>query len=226
MAKLTQRQKEIRDLKKKYVAALNAVEGVDKDMIKESIVNYIKDSVDYQDKVCLDLGTNIGSFVKIALDHGAKFVYGVECDPRNYAIASRNFESELRANIVFAAASGLEEETLKIYKSNSKSNHSSTSILKRRGTFTEYDEVKNFHIKTLLNETQPDIVKIDIEGAEYSIIDDVIEYRPDVLFIELHGNHDLTQETIQKLNEAYNHNEIEEITIIQSVGGYDCLFYK
>ena len=217
---------EIRSLKRKYVKDLNAVENVDKDMIQESIRNYIKSSVNYQDKVCLDLGTNIGAFVKIALDHGAKFVYGVECDPRNYEIASTNFQSDLKTNIVFAAASGLEDDTLKIYKSNAKSNHSSTSILKRTNTFNEYDEVKNYHITHLLNETKPDIVKIDIEGAEYGIIDDIISYKPDVLFIEIHGNHDQSREAVQKLTEAYKNNDIEEIIIFQKVGGYDCLFYK
>ena len=224
MSRLT--QKEVRDLKKRYVTELNAVENVDKDMIKESIVNYIKDSVDYQDKVCLDLGTNIGSFVKIALDHGAKFVYGVECDPRNYSIASTNFQSNLRSKIIFAAASDQHEDTLKIYKSNAKSNHSSTSIIKRRGTFTEYDEVKNYHIDTLLEETKPDIVKVDIEGAEFGIIENIIAYKPSVLFIEIHGNHEQAQTAVQRLTDVYNHNEIGEIIIFQSVGGYDCLFYQ
>lgn len=217
---------EQRELKKRYIEELNAQEDVDKSMIMESILNYGRPEINYQDKVCLDLGTNIGSFVKIAVDRGAKQVYGVECDYRNYNIASNNFASELKVNIIHAAVSGSEQETLQIYKSNAKSNHSSTSILKRKGTFAEYDEVKNYHIKTLLEEIKPEVVKIDIEGAEYEIIEDVIQYQPEVLFIELHGNDDRARSAIQRLTEIYPNNHIGEIIIFQKVGGYDCVFYK
>ena len=211
-------------LKKRYVKELNAQEDVDKDMISESIKNYIKPEVDYLNKICLDLGTNIGAFTKIALDGGAKRVYGIECDFRNYNIAANNFAASIHANIIHAAVSGSTEDTLKIYKSNAKSNHSSTSIIKRRGTFNEYDDVKNYHIDYLLEEIKPDIIKIDIEGAEYDIIESVLEYKPSILFIELHGNHDQAKSAVQRFTEAYNTAKIEEIIIFQKVGGYDCLF--
>lgn len=212
-------------LKRRYVKELNAQANIDKDMISESIRNYIKEEVDYSDKVCLDLGTNIGTFTKIALDGGAYRVYGVECDFRNYNIANSNFSESIRAKIIHAAVSALDQDTLKIYKSNAKSNHSSTSIIKRRGTFTEYDEVKNYHITELLDEIKPDIVKIDIEGAEYDIIEHVLAYRPKVLFIELHGNHDQSKSALQRLTESYKNNRVEEIIMFQKVGGYDCLFF-
>lgn len=217
--------KEQRALKNRYVKELNAQENIDKDMIAESIRNYIKEEVDYSNSVCLDLGTNIGTFTKIALDHGAHRVYGVECDFRNYNIANSNFSECIKAKIIHAAVSALEQDTLQIYKSNAKSNHSSTSIIKRRGTFTEYDEVKNYHITELLSEIKPDIIKIDIEGAEYDIIEHVLEYKPKVLFIELHGNHDLTKSALQRLTESYKNNKIEEIIMFMKVGGYDCLFF-
>jgi FkbM family methyltransferase len=218
--------REQKQLKKRYIKQLNAVENVDKDMIQESILNYNIEEIDYQDKICLDLGTNIGAFTKIALDRGAKRVYGVECDLRNYQIASANFSSEIRAKIIHAAVSSVEQDKLQIYKSNAKSNHSSTSIIKRSGTFTEYDEVKNYHINYLLEEVKPQIVKIDIEGAEYSIIEQVLNYRPDVLFIELHGNDDRSKSVVQRLQELYPNGKVSDIIIFQRVGGYDCLFYK
>jgi len=46
------------------------------------------------------------------------------------------------------------------------------------------------------------------------------------LFIEIHGNHEQAQTAVQRLTDVYNHNEIGEIIIFQSVGGYDCLFYQ
>jgi FkbM family methyltransferase len=218
---LTAEQKK---LKKRFVLELNAVEDVDRSMIHESILNYDLPEVDYRDKVCLDLGTNIGSFTKIAIERGAKKVQGIECDPRNYQIAAENFKSYPQVEIVHAAVSGSNDEFLKIYKSNAKSNHSSTSIIKRSGTFKEYDEVRNFHIDQLLTELKPDIVKIDIEGAEYEIIESVIAYKPQVLFVELHGNHEKANSALRRLTALYEHSRVEEIIIFQKVGGYDCMF--
>lgn len=218
-------RKERLALRKRYVQELGATDRVDKDMISESISNYIKDEISYEGKVCLDLGTNIGAFVKIALDGGASKVYGVECDLRNYNIVANNFASEIKANVVHAAVSGSDQDTLTIYKSNAKSNHSSTSILKRNNKFRDYDEVKNYHIDELLREVKPQIIKIDIEGAEYDIIESIIDYKPEVLFIELHGDQDNARSSIQRLTERYNNNEVSEIIIFGGVGGYDCLFY-
>jgi FkbM family methyltransferase len=219
---LTKQQKQ---LKKRYSQELNAIDRIDQDMICESIKNYIVDEISYQDQVCLDLGANLGAFSKIALDGGAKRVWSVECDLRNYQIAAANFSSDLRVNVVHAAVSGSNQKTLQIYKSTAKSNHSSTSIIKRRGKFTEYDEVKNYHIDHLLEEIAPDIIKIDIEGAEYHIIESIMEYKPKVLFIELHGNNEQSTSVKNRLIELYQHNRIEAIEIFKRVGGWDCLFY-
>ena len=218
-----------RELKKRYITELGAVEDIDKEMIKESIKNYINDMIDYREQVCLDLGSNIGSFVKIALDGGAKFVYGIECDSRNYEICSNNFKTDIRTSIVQAAVSSLDDDTIKIYKSNAKANHSSTSILKRKGTFKEYDEVKNYNIDDLLFHTKPDIVKIDIEGAEYSILESVLEYHPDVLFVELHvtpSNGEDVSEALRMIFDKYPENEISPITAFGRTLGYDCVLYK
>jgi FkbM family methyltransferase len=217
--------KEQRRLRKRFIAELNATADVDKDMIKESILNYNIDEIDYQDKICLDLGVNIGAFSKIALDRGAKRVYGLECDLRNYQIASSNFSSEIKVKVVHAAVSGSTEDTLQIYKSNSKSNHSSTSINKRTNTFTEYDRVKNYHITEVLNEVQPDLVKIDIEGAEYDIIEEVARYKPKVLFIEIHGGHEKAKNAVQRFENIYTKSKVDEIIYFNKIGGYDCLFY-
>ena len=63
-----------RKLKAEYKKFLGAVERVDSDMIGESITNYLIQDVDYTDKVCLDLGANVGGFSKIAMDFGASKV--------------------------------------------------------------------------------------------------------------------------------------------------------
>lgn len=215
-----------KDLYKEYKLFLNAELNVDRDMIKESIRNYITEEVDYNGKKCLDLGSNLGAFSKIAIDGGASSVLAVECDQRNFDKISHNFTDIKEVNAIHAAVSGSTEKTLKIFKSDAKSNHSSTSILKRGYRFNEYDEVKNLNFTELVKENKPDIIKIDIEGAEYQIIDSIIDYNPDVLFIELHGSEIKCADALNELTINYPNNKIDAIHVFQKVGGYDCLFYK
>ena len=223
----TTEQKQFNRLKREYCIYLDATERVDRDMVKDCIRHYIHDDVDYTGKVCLDLGGNVGGFTKIAIDGGAAAVYTVECDPRNYQKLQTSFAEEPKANIIHAAVSGCDDETIKIYKGNSAGAHCSTSILKR-SSFGEYDEVRNIHIKELLETYKPDIIKIDIEGAEYDIIQDVANYYPEVIFVELHMGKvkQFAQPTIDLLTELYPNNQVNSFEVFKHIGGYDCWFKK
>lgn len=219
-----------RKLKAEYKKFLGAIERVDSDMIGESIVNYLIPEVDYTDKVCLDLGANVGGFSKIAMDFGASKVIAVECDNRNYNMLADSFEDSENVELIHGAVSGLEEDTIKIYKNNSQKNHCSTSIIKKKNNqFKEYDEVQNVRFNDLVEKYSPDIVKIDIEGAEYGILEDVLAYYPDVLFIEMHaGTFDsIVRESLQTIVEKYPNNRVEPIVIFtDKLIGYDCFFKK
>ena len=230
MIKLPIDRKTKRKLKAEYKKFLGAIERVDADMIGESIVNYLIPGVDYTDKVCLDLGANVGGFSKIAMDFGASKVIAVECDPRNYDMLENSFNDSDNVEVIHAAVSALEDDTIKIYKNNSQKNHCSTSIIKKKNNqFKEYDEVPNVKFNDLIEKYSPDIVKIDIEGAEYQIIEDVLAYYPDVLFIELHaGTFDsIVRETVQRVVDKYPNNRVEPIIIFtDKLIGYDCFFKK
>jgi|TARA_B110000902_G_C14185333_1_gene542133 FkbM family methyltransferase len=230
MIKLPIDRKTKRKLKAEYKKFLGAIERVDSDMIGESIVNYLIPEVDYTDKVCLDLGANVGGFSKIAMDFGASKVIAVECDNRNYNMLADSFEDSENVELIHGAVSGLEEDTIKIYKNNSQKNHCSTSIIKKKNNqFKEYDEVQNVRFNDLVEKYSPDIVKIDIEGAEYGILEDVLAYYPDVLFIEMHaGTFDsIVRESLQTIVEKYPNNKVEPIIIFtDKLIGYDCFFKK
>lgn len=218
---------ELRRLRQRYKKVLNCTEGVDGDMVNESIDNYLLEEVDYKDKVCFDLGANVGGFTQIAIDSGAKMVYSVDCDPRNFAKLEKSFANDDFVELIFTAVSGLKDKTLKIYKSQSNNKHCSTSIMKKM-KFGEYDEVPNTHIKKLFKKYQPDIVKIDVESAEYTMIDDILDYFPDVLFIEFHGgkHKELMEEMIQTFSEKYTQSRIEPLVVFGKVLAYDCFFKK
>lgn len=225
-----------RQLIKKYRDIMNTPEEVDVSMLNESIDNYLipmnKLGIEFKDKRCLDIGSNIGSFSVIALDNGCSHVSSYECDSRNYSILKENVEkfNGKSFNPVLAAVSGRECDTIKLFKRDSKKNHCSTSIINNVGSRrTLYDEVKNVNIKKLLNQEERwDIVKIDIEGAEYEILEEVIAYRPQYLFIELHvtkKNTETVDYFLNKLKETYDNNLIEEIIVFNNLGGLDCFFY-
>jgi FkbM family methyltransferase len=216
-----------RELKRKYIKYLNATESVDKNMIVDCITNYITPEIDFTDKVCLDLGGNVGGFTKVAIDGGAKAVYTVECDIRNYEKMVESFKDEPKANIIHAAVSDSTAQTIRIFKGNSQQAHCSVSIMKR-SKFADYDEVTNVHISTLLKKYQPDIIKIDIEGAEYQIIEFVEAYQPEALFVELHMGKvkQYAQPTLERLSAIYPKQHIKELIVFQSIAGYDCWFTK
>lgn len=221
---LTPSQKE---LKRKYVKYLNATERVDVDMIVDCIENYDVAEIDFTDKICLDLGGNVGGFTKIAIDRGAKKVITVECDIRNYSKMSESFSTEPKVEILHAAVSNNTFPTIRIYKGDSKQAHCSVSILKR-SRFNDYDEVTNVNIQTLLDTYKPDIIKIDIEGAEYDIIEAVEAYYPEALFMEMHMGtvKQHCQPTLERLLNLYPENHIKELQVFQKVSGYDCWFKK
>jgi 2-polyprenyl-3-methyl-5-hydroxy-6-metoxy-1,4-benzoquinol methylase len=50
---------------------LNSTEDVDKEMIRDCLKNYNLEEVNFENKICLDLGANIGGFSKIAIENGA-----------------------------------------------------------------------------------------------------------------------------------------------------------
>ena len=217
-----------RRIRKSYAEKLNATEGVDRGMINESLDNYYKSNIDYTDKVCLDLGANVGAFTQIALDLGAKQVTSVECDRRNFSKLEESFKGDNSVNLINAAVTGTHAKTLKLYKSSAKNKHCSTTIY-GKNRYSEYDEVDNLHISKLLEKYKPQIIKIDIEGAEYTLMDEIVDYFPEVLFIELHGtgnNEFRMKEYTEILEKKYKNSEIEPLIVFGSVWAHDCLFYK
>lgn len=215
-------------LKKKYVKILNASEGVDDTMIGESISNYLIPEIDYKGLVCLDLGANIGTFTQIALDSGASKVCTVECDVRNFEKLRETFKNDDYVDLVYAAVSGLPDKTLKIFKSSSQNAHCSTSI-ENKMKFSEYDYVENIHLKKLLKKYNPDIIKMDIESAEYTLIDTLIDYQPKYLFIELHAGKHRSEmyQVMERLQSIYPYSIIVPLIIFtDNLIAHDCFFKK
>ena len=212
--------------KKQLVSVLNPEkETSDSSMITESINNYAQFGIDYNDKVCLDLGANIGGFTLIALNAGAKKVIIVEMDERNLVKLHEAFDGDDRVEIIEGAICDSEEDTIQIFKGNSKQSNCSTSIFNKH-SFKSYDTVNVVNLKKLMDQYKPDIVKMDIESAEYQVLEDALEYRPETFFVELHGGkHKVEMEKwTEVLKNEYKYNDVSEIHAFKSLIGKDCLF--
>jgi len=218
-------------LRTEYKKSLGAEENVDVNMIGESITNYLIAEVDYTNKVCLDLGANIGGFSKIALDFGASKVVAVECDSRNFNMLKNSFKDSENIELIHGAISSTDDTHVKLYKGDSKSKHCSTTTVHTNSQFKEYEEVQAVNFNELIKKYSPDIIKIDIEGAEYQILEDVLAYYPDVLFMEFHSGgkkfRDFMNDKVQSLIDKYPINKIEPLHIYHNpYHGYDCFFKK
>ncbi len=217
-----------RQLRKEFIEWFEPQLDVDKEMLRDCFNNYRTNEVNYDGKTCLDLGANIGGFAKIAIDNGAKKVVTIECDARNNKKILEKFLNEPKVDSYQAAVTNSNEPTIDIWKNDSKKSQCSISTIKRNGRYKAYDKVMNANIDKLLTNIKPDIIKVDIEGAEYDIIDSIIKYDPEFLFIELHTGKfkEKAKECIDILSKKYTKNEVTPIIVFGIVGAYDCWFKK
>tara|TARA_R100000995_G_scaffold84795_1_gene64879 strand:- start:692 stop:1360 length:669 start_codon:yes stop_codon:yes gene_type:complete len=139
--------------------------------------------------VVLDIGANIGAFTKYALELGAE-VHAYEPEEENYLIMLENINS-LDA-IAYAnkkvltercAVVGDDSKSISLYV-NSKKNkglHMTRPVRGREGVEVE---AKNFD--EIITSKQPNKIKIDVEGGEYSFMPTVFPDCVEKLAMELH----------------------------------------
>ena len=127
-----------------------------------------------QGDAVLDLGVNVGGFAVMALPHDIRKYIGVEPDPENMSIAKINVNGcchSDRAELFLGAASVSTEKTLTFYQTESgNAKCSGTVTPKSRRALAarpiQY-RVKNYSIDELILLNSTEIVKMDIEGAEW-----------------------------------------------------------
>lgn len=121
----------------------------------------------------LDLGANIG---EVSINASSKFdkVIGIEAHPHTFERAKKRV-IEANANNVFlfnkAVASSTGE---KMFVSTPENTTGATARRKKRLKSPPedyYQQVTSIGINELLSEHRPRVVKMDIEGAEYEVLD-------------------------------------------------------
>lgn len=175
----------------------------DKDMLNDCVNNYNFD-IKKNDRV-LDLGANIGGFSLIAAKQGA-IVYSVEACSLNYEMLKKNtFEFKDKIELLHGAvvSDSYDKDTISFYLKKSNNNACSGTIASngKNSSWFVSENIKAYKISYLLEKFEPNIVKMDIEGGEYGIIEMKWPKSVSILACELHG--------MNKLDESSMYNAID-----------------
>ena len=131
----------------------------------------------------IDAGASVGLFTQYMLNKGAKQVASVECDDRSIVALFSNFISNPKVKIIGVALSDNDGEKELYWKED---NPLVNSLDINGSEFSTQDNPNSKTVKTTTLETlisnlnwdQIDLLKIDIEGSEW----DVINTTPDDTF--------------------------------------------
>jgi FkbM family methyltransferase len=124
-----------------------------------------------KEDIWLDLGSNCGYFSLLANCYGAK-VFSIEADPRNMEQTNKVLrENDFPINSIQIAVVGedFKGDHIAFYAPTKISGMWKGSLFKRRDATLIKVKAKRFN--ELLLETGANCVKMDIEGAEFSILE-------------------------------------------------------
>lgn len=118
--------------------------------------------LNFEDKVIMDIGANIGAFARYAVERGAKQVYCYEPCPETFELLTRNRRAKIE---IFQKAIAKEPGEIEFFLHKKYPSCHTTVPVKGR----ESIKVKALSFMDELNRVQPSVVKIDIEGEELNL---------------------------------------------------------
>jgi len=122
------------------------------------------------DKVFFDVGANIGSY-SLSLHRKAKQIYAFEASRNNINSLNENIKANKIDNIktINKAVSSEDNISIKVYLSpDASGNHSIYNKFTGKYEYVETVALASFFKKNNMEEI--DIIKIDVEGAEFDVI--------------------------------------------------------
>lgn len=140
--------------------------------------------------VVVDAGANVGFFTLYAKENGAKRIYSIEPDPLPYFYLEKNFKGDSKVILLNKALSDTDE----FVKFDISLGASVGSTMSK---YCNYEYKKSILVDSLRvyniirMEGKIDLLKLDIEGAEFDVIKQLSKYefnRIDQMFIEFHAN--------------------------------------
>jgi len=148
--------------------------------------------------LCLDLGANVGTFTVRMAKTGAD-VISFEPDPGAFSVLQKAVEGLENVTLIHKAA-GHQDDMLTLYRSekwsaDDPSGHTEGSSLVNRGGPADRDNAVTVEVVDLIAfieglDRDIRIIKMDIEGAEWEIMNRLIDHpvleRIDCIFVETH----------------------------------------
>ncbi len=154
------------------------------------VVNEIQRSygmLNVKGKTVFDVGANIGAFTVWASKQGAGLVVAFEPEPYNFEMLQTNV-FKLKGNYAthkIALTTG-DDSSVELWIAPSGKNPGNSSLTPRRGRIPVKVSTGNFYY--MLEQYRPEVIKMDVEGAEF----DLLEYGlPDYvkqIAMEIHLN--------------------------------------
>lgn len=148
----------------------------------------------------LDLGANIGAFTALIEQAGGVTV-AFEPDPINFKILSHNAKS---SEVYNYCVTNVETPVIEFYAPSKESDKYRYSLVP---TTRPYMQFQNFHVSGLMEE-EFDGIKMDIEGSEFGLIDNLLIPPCKRLVMEYHFSKDRSMvnfhERIKKLKQLFS----------------------
>jgi FkbM family methyltransferase len=140
--------------------------------------------------VVIDAGANVGFFTLLASHKGAKRIYSIEPDPEPFHCLYKNFINQ--PNVICINKALHDKIELALFDLCLGSSVAST-ISTYNTQFEKHTiSVETITISSILQvEDKINLLKLDIEGAEYSVLKNLSSYyykNIDQFFIEFHGD--------------------------------------
>jgi FkbM family methyltransferase len=163
----------------------------------------------YRVNSAIDIGANVGLFTEWVLDRFGSDTKVIAVEPNSSAIKAFKNMHEGRENVMLAeyAMSDKSGETIKMLVN--PDNSLISSIEGTGNGYTEHQDVETINLFDLMDSyglSEVDLLKVDIEGAEYqmfsSVSGDEIRKRFKHLLIEFHNNNGRATDLIRKIQMA------------------------
>ncbi len=160
-----------------------------KDTYDSYVVNEISRSygmLDVKGKTVFDVGANIGAFTVWASNQGASLVVAFEPEPYNFEMLQLNvFELKSYATHKIALTTG-DQVMIDLWLAPSGKNPGNSSITQRRGRIATKVSTGNFYY--MLEQYKPEVIKMDVEGAEFDLLEYGLPEYVKQIAMEVHLN--------------------------------------
>lgn len=123
--------------------------------------------LDYKDKVVLDVGGCFGGFAYMAKKWGAKEVHSFEALEENFKTLKYNIDPLDGCTATNKAVVSGDDKTCTFYPPVGKSLGVGARRAVRGRSAIEVEAIK---FQQILEDIQPDVIKMDIEGGEYDLL--------------------------------------------------------